>query len=106
MGRGPVGGPDMMIRMLDDNDNGTIERDEAFERMQAMFERLDTNSDGSVDTDELERFRQQMPPRDGRFGRPLERSREAGRERGDRRPSDGDEKGNDDKNEVDKGDDK
>lgn len=69
-----------------------------------MFERMDSNSDDSIDANELELFRQQMPPRDGRFGRPLERLREAGRERGERRQAEDDDKGDDGKGGDDKGD--
>jgi len=79
IGRGPGGqagerrgrGPGRMIEMIksmDANHDGKIQRDEVPERMQRMFERIDSNGDDVIDADELKAMADRI--RGGRRGGP------------------------------------
>lgn len=65
----PAGGA-LLERIMrrDTNGDGKIQRDEASERWQALFDRLDANGDGELDREELEAMPRLMPrgrpPRD------------------------------------------
>jgi Ca2+-binding EF-hand superfamily protein len=48
---------------LDANKDGKLQREEAPERMVAMFDRIDTNGDGAVDREEGRVFREKMRER-------------------------------------------
>lgn len=49
--------PGERFRQLDANNDGKISKDEAPERLQAVFDRLDTNQDGALTPEELGRLR-------------------------------------------------
>ncbi|MDZ4687794.1 MAG: redoxin domain-containing protein, partial [Planctomycetaceae bacterium] len=54
LGTGRNAAKQLMTR-LDKNGDGKLEKSEAGDRMQAVFDRVDTDKDGSVSLDELER---------------------------------------------------
>ncbi|HUQ68049.1 MAG TPA: redoxin domain-containing protein [Planctomycetaceae bacterium] len=54
LGTGRNAAKQLMTR-LDKNGDGKLEKSEAGDRMQAVFDRVDTDQDGSVSLDELER---------------------------------------------------
>jgi Ca2+-binding EF-hand superfamily protein len=68
---GKGGGAEEFIKRImsqDTDDDGKISKDEAPERMSAMFDRLDGNSDGFVDKAELKEMASRMGGRGGRGG--------------------------------------
>ncbi len=61
--RGRRGGPGRMAEMLknmDTNGDGKIQRDEMPERMRQMFDRMDTNGDGAIDEAEIKAMQERM----------------------------------------------
>jgi hypothetical protein len=66
-GGGPPGGgrPDFNPMQFDGDGDGRLSRDEAPERMRAVFDQIDTNGDGFLDGEELAARRAQRGPRQG-----------------------------------------
>lgn len=70
-GPGGIGGPgdptEMVDRMFmaDVNKDGFVDKDEAPERMQPLFERADSDADGKLSREELTKFAAQMGGRRG-----------------------------------------
>ena len=58
---GRVGDPSMLMRLLDKNRNGSLERDELPERMRGRgFDRLDADNNDSLDAEEVEKAREAL----------------------------------------------
>src|SRR5580658_3498894 len=45
--------PEILLKRLDTNKNGFVEKEELPERLQPLFEQLDRNQDGKLDREEL-----------------------------------------------------
>lgn len=70
-GGGPLGGggrPDFNPMQFDSDGDGRLSREEAPERMQAVFAEIDTNGDGFLDAEEFAARRAQRGPRPGAPG--------------------------------------
>jgi Ca2+-binding EF-hand superfamily protein len=54
---------ELMLKQLDTNQNGEIDRQEFMQPTETQFERMDTNQDGVVDAAELRTFSEEMQRR-------------------------------------------